>query len=161
MDIRQRERMTRERLKRYQATKKKIKEAYEDIEAGQLGSRSGDPVQSSGHSDPTARGAERLLNLAYDETWISAIDDAMRELRETNKDIEQIVRRHFRLDSAKGYNRKYNGRVRRDLMDEQAISDTEYYSRLSDGINTVMVFAAERGLFRDVCEKTPNYSNIN
>lgn len=148
MTIQERERLTREKLKHYQSIKRKIREAREDIEAGQLGGHSGEPVQTSSHSDPTANGAERLLRLAPEEEWIAAIDAALKEMRETNRDVEQIVRRHFRLDSAKGYNRKYGGRTRREIMDAQIISEPEYYSRLADGIKTVMIHAAERGLFK-------------
>lgn len=146
--IKERERATRDKLKHYQQIKRRIREANEDIEAGQLGSRSGDPVQTSTHSDPTARGAERLLAMLNDEEWLHAIDDALKELRTTDKEVEQIIRRHFRLDSAKGYQRKYNGRVRRDTMYDLAISESVYYERLEAGIKTVMVYAAERGLFR-------------
>lgn len=153
MTNKERETVTRERLKRYQYIKQKIREAYADIEGGQLGGRSsGDVVQTSTHSDPTARGADMLLKLWTDERWIAAIDGALSELRENEPAIEQIVRRHFRIDYAKGYNRRHNGRTRYDLMGRYAISEREYYDRLDDGVRVVMIYAAERGLFID-CSK--------
>lgn len=141
-----RERITREKLRRYQLMRQKVKEANADI--GLTGMGQGSPVQTSIHSDPTAKGAEKLLSMIEDEEWIAAIDDALAELKRYSPLIEQIVRIHFRLESQQGYKRRATRRARVDLMTIQAISDSEYYNRLNSGIQTVMIHAASRGLFR-------------
>lgn len=144
----ERDKLTRNILKHYQAIKREVEEADEEAEASQYPRAGGSRVKSSNISNPSARGAEILLSVARKRAWITAIDCAMAELERYEPESALILRWHFRLDKLKGYKREYARKSRRVICEHQHISTAQYYNLLDSAISTVKFWAADAGLFK-------------
>lgn len=146
----ERDRLTRDTLKHYQRLRARVEQAEEDAESSQYTQGNTNGRVKGGVSCPIERGAEILLRVDQARKWLTAIDEAIAELERYYPDVAEIVKKHFRIDRARGYVRKYARYTRDAICESKHISIPMYYNLLDQGVDIVRFHAGEYGLFRNL-----------
>lgn len=149
MTKRERELAVERILKRWRQLQEDVWNAEDNAVSIAFSSNAGgEPVQSSGISDKTARGAAILETYEEERAWVDCITAAMAWLKEEQPDLQRLLYGHYNMRHLKGYKGAKAASFARSYCNVYHISNSEYKSRRYEALNQVASLAAECGLIK-------------
>lgn len=148
MTKRDRELIVESVLKRWRKLQEEVWAAEEDAANMAFAQCNGEPVQSSGISDKTFRGAMALESVDEKRRWVQCVTDAMRWLEDEQPDLQRLLYGHYGMRHMRGYKRSQARAFADSYCKVYHISMREYHLRRVDALNEIAFEATENGLLR-------------
>lgn len=133
-------------LKRWRWEQSKAALAEQDAAYIAFSHGEGGPIQSSGISDKTARGAELLAASAQLIAWVDTITDAMSWLKVDRPELYNLLQGHYGMNYARGYRRRHAKSYMESFRTVYRISPTTYHEMRKEALREVSAWAIEAGL---------------
>lgn len=136
-------------LKEWQKNHKSIEEAERDAVSIAFAGGSGAGVQTSGTSDKTYRGVEKLEKVSLKKKWVEGIQQALDELVGLAPDKVELIYGHYGLKHKNGYSSARAVTFRERFCRKHYISTATYYTERRDAVTEIVDICSDLGLFRD------------
>ena len=153
MTKRDRELIVESVLKRWRKLQEEVWAAEEDAANMAFSQGSGEPVQSSGISDKTFRGAMALESVAEKRRWVQCVTDAMKWLEEEQPDLQRLLYGHYGMRHMRGYKRSHARAFADSYCKVYHISPAEYHHRRIEALGEIAFNATEDGLLHSHKER--------